>query len=172
MRLLLIGAVIIALFLTSLLIYGTTLSAQVEIEHSVLVEAPDAVVWSAITTFPDHNKWQQDIDALYNFNYSARQVRYHFNDKTILVNQQVRVLESKKLVDFIQIGDDSYSEIDDLGGELRLLVLEDGNSEVYCKIKYTLSNPTEKLLNKFYIVPQFERLIANNLNALKKYIEQ
>ncbi|KAA3609925.1 MAG: hypothetical protein D8M58_08215 [Calditrichaeota bacterium] len=167
---LVISIVITSLFL-AILGYSFSLNEEINIKHSLVLEAPDIVVWNALTNFEDHHKWQKSIKALYNYNYSARQVRYLIGDKTIMANQQVRVLESANTIDFIQIGKEEYTALKNIGGQISVKSLADGNTEISWKLSYRVNSITQKLINKFEIQSHLDILLSNNLNSLKSYIE-
>ena len=171
MKYLLALSILICLFLLSIFAYGFSLSDENNIEHSLVLEAPDIVVWNAITNFEDHHKWRKSIKALYNYNYSARQVRYIIGDKTIMANQQVRVRENANTIDFIQIGKEEYTQLKNIGGEISVKRLADRNTEIRWNLTYTTESITQKLINKFIIQPKLDLLLAGNLRSFKSYIE-
>ncbi len=172
MKIFLVLSIICSLLLFSLFTYGFSINKQVKIEGSLVLEVPDIVVWNAISNFEDHHKWQKRIKALYNYNKSARQVRYLINDKTIMANQQVRVRDNANTIDFIQIGKEEYTQLKSIGGQISINALADGNTEIRWSITYTAESITQKLLNKFIIQPHLELLLSNNLSSFKSYIEE
>ncbi len=171
MKFLLSISIIISLFLIAIFAYGFSLNDEVDIEQSLVLEAPDIVVWNTITNFKDHHKWQKSIKALYNYNYSARQVRYLIGDKTIMANQQVRIRETGNAIDFILIGKEEYTQLKNIGGQISVTSLADGNTEIRWKITYLTESITQKLINKFIIQPKLESLLSKNLSSFKSYIE-
>jgi len=164
-------SILISLFLISVFAYGFSLDEEINIEQSLVLEVPDIVVWNALTNFEDHHKWQKSIKALYNYNSSARQVRYIIGDKTIMTNQQVRIRETANTIDFIQIGKEEYTKLKNLGGQITVKNLADGNTEIRWKITYLTKSITQKLINKFKIQPNLESLLSKNLNSFKSHIE-
>jgi len=118
MKFLLILSILLSLSLASIVTYGYTLNNENSIKETIVLEAPDVVVWNAISNFSDHHKWRKSIKALYNYNFSARQVRFIFGEKTIMANQQVRVRENANTIDFIQIGKEEYTQLKNIGGQI------------------------------------------------------
>ncbi len=171
MKIFLIISTLLAFFIASIFAYGFSLNQQVEIGHSLVLEAPDVVVWNAATKFDDHHKWQKSITALYNYNNSARQVRYLLGDKTIMANQQVRVRENATTIDFIQIGMEEYTKLKNIGGQISVKRLADGNTELGWKITYTAESVMDRLIDKFFVQPKLKQLLSKNLRSLKSYIE-
>lgn len=165
-------SILISLFLLAIFAYSFSLDDEVNIEQSLVLEAPDIVVWNAISNFKDHHKWQKSTKALYNYNYSARQVRYLIDGKTIMANQQVRVREKASTIDFIQIGKEEYTKLKNIGGQISVKHLMDGNTEIRWKITYFAKTITQKLVNKFVIQPELELLLSKNLHSFKSYIEE
>lgn len=171
MRILTIFSTILLIIVSSIMIYGFSLNSQTEIEEMIIVEAPPAVVWNSLADFNEHNKWLQSIKVLYNYKNTARQVHYNFGDKTILVNQQVRVRAGAKAIDYFQIGNEKFSDIEGLSGQINLVVLPDGNSEIHWKIMYSLNTLSQKVIAKFSVEKRFRALIGKNLIAFKNFIE-
>jgi hypothetical protein len=157
---------------TACVVIGLTLSDTTEIAESITIEAPKTVVWTALASNIDEHKWLQSIDALYNYNASARQVRYLIEDKTILVNQQVRIRENASTIDYFQIGKEKYTELQDFSGQILVTSLADGSSEVQWKIRYSTETLSERLINRFSIVSKIRSLLKVNLRSFKNYIER
>lgn len=153
------------------LLYGFSLNDQAEIEKVIQIEAPTPVVWNVLTKFEDHPKWQKSIKALYNYNNSARQVYYIFGEQTILVNQQVRVRDGARAIDFFQIGAVQFTSLEGFSGQIVVVTLADGSTEVRWKIMYSVNTLSQKIVSKVSIEGQFENLLTSNLTSLKKYIE-
>ncbi|MCB0281835.1 MAG: SRPBCC family protein [Calditrichae bacterium] len=163
----LISAFIVAGFI----LMGVSLDENVVVEESIVVEAPPAVVWNELTSFGQHHKWQKTIEALYNYNNSARQIRYNFDRKTIMANQQVRIRENAQTIDFIKIGAEEYSELQDIGGSMRTVALADGNTEVHWQITYTIPQISLKMINRFSLEEKIHKLLKKNLLSFKNYME-
>ena len=172
MKILAISSIILASLLTLFLIYGLGLSDQTEIVEIAQIDAPLAVVWNTITKFDEHSKWQNSIKTLYNFNNSARQVHYNFDEKTILINQQVRVRENARAIDFFQIGSEQFTSLGSFSGQLVLSPLADGSTEIRWKIMYTVKSISQRIVSNLLLENQFKNLISSNLRALKNYIEE
>jgi hypothetical protein len=164
-------SIAVSLSLLALVAYGLSLSSENIIEKSLVLKAPDIVVWNAISNFEDNHKWQKSIKTLYNYNYSARQVRYIIGNKTIMANQQVRVRETANTIDFIQIGKEEYTQLKNIGGQISVKHLADGNTEIKWRITYFAETITQKIINKFTIHPSLEELLSKNLNSFKSYTE-
>jgi hypothetical protein len=158
-------------FVTALCIIGLTLSDTTEISETMIIEAPRTVVWNALANSSDDHKWLKSIDVLYNYNASARQIRYLFDDKTLLINQQVRLRESAYTIDYFQIGREKYTEFQDFSGQLVVTSLADGSSEIEWKISYTTKTLSQRLINRFSLTSKIKSLIKKNLYSLKNYIE-
>jgi uncharacterized membrane protein len=165
-----ISAIVLLLF-SLIIFYGLTLSDQTEIEEIIVIEAPLPVVWNSLLDFKEHSKWLKSIETLYNNKNSARQVRYNFGENTILVNQQVRIRESAKAIDFFQIGQEKFTELEGISGQIFLQHLADGNTEVHWKIMYSVKTLSQRVVAKFSAEPDIKNLIRENLSSFKKYNE-
>lgn len=171
MKLISFASTALAGVLIAFIIYGVSLSKRTEIMQSTAIEAPASVVWNVVSNSDGQHKWLKSIEALYNFNASARQVRYIFDDNTILVNQQVRKRESANTIDYFQISREKYTELQDFSGQISVISLADGSSEVQWKISYTTQTLSQNLVNHFSLVPKITQFIKTNLKSLKNYIE-
>ena len=171
MKILLSISIICGLALIAFILFGISLDENVVVEESIVVDAPSAVVWTALTSFDQHHKWQKSIEVLYNYNNSARQVRYNFGDRTLLVNQQVRIRESALSIDFIQIGKEEYTTLQKFGGQIVLNPLSDGNTEIKWSITYTTPSISEKVINRYKNEKLFRALLKTNLESFKNFIE-
>ena len=158
-------------FFSALIIIGLTLSNKTEITESIVIEAPETVVWNTISSSNEEHKWLKSIDVLYNYNASARQIRFLFGDKTILVNQQVRLRESAHTIDYFQIGKEKYTGLQDFSGQLFVNALADGSTEIQWKISYSTETLSQRLVNRFSLVPKFQHLLKTNLRSFKNFIE-
>ena len=172
MKLLSFIAILLAAIFTALIFYGVTLSDKTEITQTIVIEAPKTVVWNSLSNFSEKHKWLKSIETLYNFNFSARQVHYLFKEKTILVNQQVRLRENANTIDYFQIGQEKYTELQDFSGQISVSSLADGSSEVQWKITYTTETLSQKLVNQFSLVPKINQLLKINLLSFRNYIDQ
>lgn len=164
-------SIVCAGFFTALFILGLTLSDTTEISETIIVEAPRTVVWNALANSNEEHKWLNSMDVLYNYNESARQIRYLFEDKTLLINQQVRLRESAFTIDYFQIGKEKYTEFQDFSGQIMVTSLADGSSEVKWKISYTTYTISQRLINRFSLVSKISNLIKRNLHSFKNFIE-
>lgn len=165
-------SIIFAGAFTAIFIVGLTLSNKSEIVETIVIEAPKTVVWNALSNSADEHKWLKSIDVLYNYNASARQIRYKFAGKTLLVNQQVRLRENANTIDYFQIGKEKYTELQDFSGQLVVSSLADGSSEVQWKISYSTETLSQRLVNRFSLDPKIRNLIKTNLRSFKDYIDQ
>ena len=156
---------------TAVFIIGLTLSDATEINETIIIEAPRTVVWTALANSNEEHKWLKSVDVLYNYNASARQIRYLFKNKTLLINQQVRIRESAFAIDYFQIGREKYTEFQDFSGQLMVTSLADGSSEVRWKISYTTGTLSQRLINRFSLVSKIRNLIKTNLYSFKNFIE-
>ncbi len=153
------------------LVYGLARGPETQIQASAIIEAPVDIVWNNLSNFNEHSKWMRDIIPLYNYNHSARQIRYNIGENTIMANQQVRVRKNAYSIDFIHIGRERYTEIDDLHSGISLHALADGSTEVKWQISYSLHSVSARVLNAFLVKPKFQTLLQKNIRALKSYIE-
>jgi len=165
-------SIIFAGIFTAILIVGLTLSDKSEIIETIVIEAPKTVVWNALSNSTEEHKWLKSIDALYNYNASARQIRFKFGEKTLLVNQQVRLRESANTIDYFQIGKEKYTELQDFSGQLLVSSLADGSSEVQWKISYSTETLSQRLINRFSLDSKIRNLLKLNLRSFKNYIDQ
>lgn len=172
MKLLSFVAIVLAAIFSGIVFYGITLSDKTEINETIVIEAPKMIVWKSLSNFSEKHKWLKSIEALYNFNFSARQVRYMFGEKTILVNQQVRLRENAYTIDYFQIGKEKYTALQDFSGQISVSSLADGSSEIQWKITYTTNTLSEKLANKFSLEPLINQLLKTNLRSFQNYIDQ
>ena len=156
---------------TVFIFLGFTLSDKTEISESIVIEAPKTVVWNGLSDFNEEHKWLKSIDVLYNYNATARQVRYIFGDKTLLVNQQVRLRESAFTIDYFQIGKEKYTELQDFSGQIQVTSLADGSSEIQWKISYTTASLSQRLVNRFSIESKISKLLKTNLLSFKNFVE-
>lgn len=171
MKFLLALSLFSALLVAGFILMGVSLDENVVVEESIVVEAPPAIVWNELTAFSQHHKWQKSVEALYNYNNSARQIRYNFDRKTIMANQQVRIRENAQTIDFIKIGNEEYSELNGIGGSMRIAALADGNTEVHWQITYNIPQISLKMINRFALENKIHDLLKNNLQSFKKYLE-
>ncbi len=172
MKILAGSSFILAIVLALFLIFGISLSDQTEIVEIIQIEAPIPVVWNTLTKFDEHAKWQVSTKTLYNFNNSARQVHYNFDNKTILVDQQVRVRENARAIDFFQIGSEQFTSLGSFSGQIVLYPLADGSTEIRWKIMYTVKSISQRIVSNLFLEQKFEDLLSANLKALKNYIEK
>jgi len=165
-------SIICAGIFIAFLVIGLTLSDKTEITETIVIEAPKMVVWNSLSSSNEEHKWLKSIDVLYNYNSSARQIRFKFGNKTLLVNQQVRLRESASTIDYFQIGKEKYSQLQDFSGELLVTSLADGSSEVQWKISYATETISQRLINRFSLVSKIRNLLKVNLQSFKNYFDQ
>jgi len=154
-----------------LAVLGLSTPQQPVLQESIVIEAPQAVVWNTLLRFEEHDKWQSETATLYNHNFTHRQVRYNLDGATIIANQQVRVREGATTVDFIEVGKERYSMLHEIGGQIVLSGLADGSTEVRWQISYRLPGVTTRLFHRFKLERQFRGLLRSNLQAFKEHIE-
>lgn len=171
MKYLLPVSILAVLSMLGALFIGLTLQSDISVEKNIVVEAPVAIIWNELNSFDNHPKWQKSMQTLYNYNNSARQVRYNFADNTLMANQQVRIRENATSIDFIHIGKEEYSLLKNIGGQIVLTSLADGSSEITWTISYQAESISLRLLSWLYIEDKIGGLISENLNAFKFYLE-
>jgi uncharacterized membrane protein len=164
-------SVLAALILIVGFVLGSSLENKIVINDRVTIEAPGAVVWNTISNFDEYHKWQKSIHALNNYNNTARQISYYLNGKTLMVNQQIRIRKNANSIDFIQIGKEAFSQLQNFGGNISLTFLADGSTEVEWTLTYSAESVTLKLINYFYIEEKLRSLVKSNLASLKSFVE-
>jgi len=164
-------SILVAAFLIIGFVFGLGLESEIKIDEKIIIEAPNAVVWNIVSNFEEHHKWQKSIHTLNNYNNSARQISYNLDDRTIMVNQQIRIRKNANTIDFIQIGNEEFTQLRNFGGQIVLTSLADGGTEVMWVMTYSAESVTLKLLNYFYIEPQLRLLMLKNLRSLKSFVE-
>lgn len=172
MKILAAISLVLATLFILIMLYGISLSNQIEVTEIIQIDAPVPVVWNTLAKFDEHSKWQKSIKSLYNYNNSTRQVHYNFEEETILVNQQVRVRKGAKAIDFFQIGSEQFTSLEGFSGQIVLEPLADGSTEVRWKIMYSTKTLSQKIVSNLSIEGKFRDLLTINLEALKIYIEK
>ncbi|RMH63360.1 MAG: hypothetical protein D6677_07350, partial [Calditrichaeota bacterium] len=89
--------------------YALYLGAEARYTTTVTIDAPPTVVWNTLSRLERPQPWLKDKTLLYNYDHTSRQVQWSVGEKTLLINQQVRIREAARAIDFLQIGDETYS---------------------------------------------------------------
>ena len=152
--------------------YIFTLPENITVEKTTVIEAPLIVCWNTIIDFENHSKWLKYTDVLYNYNNSNRQVRYNFQNQSVLMgNQQVRVLNNTNSIDFIPIGKERYSGLDSLSGKIELKSLPAGNTEILWRIRFKTTSLFQRFAAQKIILPRLTEILFLNTSAFKDFIE-
>ena len=146
------------------------LPADVTYESQITIEAPLAVVWNTLTRLEDQDNWLTDKKVLYNFDNTSRQVQWNLQGKTLLINQQVRIREAARAIDFLQIGHEKYSLLENFNETMQLRELPDGSTEVRWSYQYRLPLPLPRFIDSIGNASLFRESLKRNIRALKRYI--
>ena len=146
------------------------LPADVTYESQITIEAPLAVVWNTLTRLEDQDSWLTDKKVLYNFDNTSRQVQWNLQGKTLLINQQVRIREAARAIDFLQIGHEKYSLLENFNETIQLHELPDGSTEVRWSYQYHLPHPLPRFIDSIGNASLFWESLNRNIRALKRYI--
>jgi len=111
-----------------------------------------------------------DKKVIYNFDNTSRQVQWNLKGKTLLINQQVRIRESAKAIDFLQIGQEKYSLLENFNETIQLRELPDGSTEVRWSYQYHIPELLPRLVDNRENTTLFENSLQRNIRALKRYI--
>ncbi len=153
-----------------LLARAAYLPADIRYESVITIEAPLPVVWNALTRLEDQDNWLVDKKVLYNFDNTSRQVQWNLKGKTLLINQQVRIRESARAIDFLQIGHEKYSLLENFNETMQLRELPDGATEVRWSYQYHIPELLPRLVDNRENTTLFENSLQRNIRALKRYI--
>ena len=161
------------LFFTSILILSVVSGSEFDVDTSITVEAPQVVVLKELIEFNDYYKWCPNITkSEYNPDTQLRKSIYLMDEHSVNIQEKVRMILSENVLLFTAQNSKPHGYMQNIVNEIHLKENSDGTTEVRWQISYTLKPMLSKILNIFAVRPALKRMLDENLNGLKKIIEQ
>ncbi|MGD9488299.1 MAG: SRPBCC family protein [Calditrichaceae bacterium] len=171
-----VSAILIVLF-SIILVTGIILNPETSIRKSITIEAPETVVWAAVTGPNEYSNWYKSIRQIefypeVSLNKSLRVVDYSIIGRELKIKERIEIYESSDRITFTQIDTVRKSLIHNIRQSIVLEALPDGSTEAIWEITYMAPPVLSKLMDFIIVRPAFNELINLNLSSLKNYIER
>lgn len=173
MKFLSVLATICLLFFTSILILGVVSGSESEVNASISIEAPQVVILKELIDFGNYYKWCPNITkSEFDPNTQIRNSRYLMDGHSVQVNERVQFILSENMILFTERNDKPRGYMRNIVHEIRLNENSDGTTEIRWTMHYNIQPILSKILNIFAVRPALEKMLNENLEALKKKFDQ
>jgi len=160
-----------------LIILGMFVKPVTYVTRTIVIESPAKVVWRHLLEYNSYQVWQKGIkkvlltkgDEL----WEGATLRFYHMDQKREISHEERIvkLEDDNQIDFLREGLNENPLLQDFQTSYHVKRLLDGTSEVTVRISYHTSGFVTRIYNQLFLRASFAADCDNNLDALRKVIE-
>lgn len=177
MKIRLVISILLFLFIAFIIVYGNVTGLQTHIENTVIVEAPEPVVWRHLAGIETYDRWCSNTTFGETTRDTLRQMirrnaTYHLSTGSLAIREHIRINETEHSVAMRAAPDYKTSFLDNFQSDFTTESLADGSTSVTWNVRYQIRPVVARTIAHFRLKPAIDAFTRDNLRELKKTIER
>jgi len=170
-------SLLLFLIFTLLLVSGSVLSRNTVLVKSVIIEAPEPVIWRHLINVESYDRWVDEAE-FKDFKYDSargliqRESHYNLSAGKLSFIENVQIQDPIRCINITPSQPYSTSYIENMYSHLTMETLADGSFQVGWQAEYTVRSMMGRLFNLIILKPALESFITTSLSNLKNMIEE
>jgi len=176
MKIKLVFSLLLFLLFAGILVMGSILGGDTTLKQSVIIEAPDPVIWKHLNNIETYDRWV-DKARFESLKYDSlrglvhREATYNLALGTISNIENIQIQDHQRSISIAPSQPFSTSYIENLYFQIAMETLADGSIQVEWKAEYTIRSLIGRILNAIILKPSLNSFLRKSLTNLKSIIE-
>jgi hypothetical protein len=173
----LVISILLFLFLCFIVVFSNILGPRTRLEKSVIIEAPQLVVWRQLSSVETHDRWSRkatfgecEHDTIRRL--ILRTAQYDLGAAGLKFLEKIKIDNTANTISILPDIPVQTSFLEDFQTRIVIKSLADGSTEVKWNAEYQVRPIISRIMARAGLQPSLNSYIEESLSGLKKSIEQ